>query len=100
MTKYRIHHPRSCSKRLTLPKVEGERGFIDIKNLHNSQISAIRNFFHQQANNSPLYNVVVLGYTKLIPLNLKDQRKQKNESIISAQDKINSWLQKTLYGRH
>ncbi|CAK1589159.1 unnamed protein product [Parnassius mnemosyne] len=100
MTKYRQHHPRSCNERLTLPKLEGGRGLIDIKNLHNSQISAIRNFFHQQANNSALHNAVVQADSKLTPLNLKDQRKQKNESIISAQDKINSWLQKTLHGRH
>lgn len=100
MTKQRKHHPRSCTQRLTLPKIEGGRGIIHIKNLHNKQITTLRSFFHSRAPESTLHNAVVQADTKLTPLNLQDNQPQKNESIIKPQQKIAIWTQKSLHGRH
>lgn len=100
MTKYRKHHPRSCIERLTLPHQEGGRGLIDIKNLHNSQITTLRSFFHQQATHSPLHKAVVKADNKFTPLNLKDHSYQANEIMTPPEQKLQKWLQKSLHGRH
>lgn len=100
MTKYRKHHPRACSERLTLPNIEGGRGLIDVQNLHNTQITTLRKFFHLKAQNSLLHDATVQADTKFTPLNLNNLTTQKNENITSVSQKLNSWLQKSLHGRH
>lgn len=100
MTKHRKHHPRSCSQRLTLPKSEGGRGIIDIRNLHNTQITSLRHFFHTKAQFSSLHNATVKADLKHTPLNLQNTETQKNEETTNLQEKINEWTQKSLHGRH
>ncbi|KAL0839729.1 hypothetical protein ABMA28_016372 [Loxostege sticticalis] len=78
LTKNRKHHPKSCVQRLTLPRQEGGRGFIDIQNLHNKQISTLRKFFHTKSQISLLHKF----------------------TIIEKEHKINTWKEKSLHGRH
>ena len=100
MTKYRKHHPKTCTQRLTLPRSEGGRGIIDIVNLHNKQISSLRNFFRRKSETSPLHQSVIIIDKKLTPLNLNDCNLQPNEDIIEKQQKLHNWAQKALHGRH
>lgn len=100
MTAHRKHHPRSCIQRLTLPRSEGGRGIIDIVNLHNKQISTLRNFFHDRAETSSLHQAIVQNDKKHTPLNLKNHNPQRNETITDAKDKVATWKQKSLHGRH
>ena len=100
MTKYRKHHPRSCVQRLTLPKYEGGRGIIDIKNLHNKQIHLLRSFFHTRAQQVSLHRLITELDNKLTPLNLRNHSTQPNETIIQPQQKLEAWLAKSLHGRH
>ncbi|CAG4919909.1 unnamed protein product [Colias eurytheme] len=97
MTKHRKHHPRACIQRLTLPKIEGGRGIIDITNLHNKQITLLRAFFHNRSHQSRLHQVICQVDT-FTPLTLSDFNKQIN--IITKQQKIDLWTQKSLHGRH
>ncbi|XP_045503596.1 uncharacterized protein LOC123700429 [Colias croceus] len=97
MTKHRKHHPRSCIQRLTLPKCEGGRGLIDIKNLYNKQLILLRTFFHKRSNQSPLHNAICQA-DSFTPLTLADHTKQIN--ITSKQQKIDVWTTKSLHGRH
>lgn len=100
MTKYRKHHPRSCVERLTLPHREGGRGLIDLKNLHNTQVTILRNFFHKQATRSSLHNAITQADNNYTPLNLKDCTQQNSEIITTENQKLQNWLQKSLHGRH
>ncbi|CAG4930022.1 unnamed protein product [Colias eurytheme] len=100
MSKNRKHHPRSCIQRLTLPRIDGGRGFIDIVNLHNKQITTLRKFFHTKAPTVMLHNAIVQNDKKLTPLNLADNTTQRNETLISKCDKLAAWTQKSLHGRH
>jgi hypothetical protein len=45
--------------RLTLPRKEGGRGFIDMTNLHNKQIHSLGQYFHHKAHSSRLHKVIV-----------------------------------------
>jgi hypothetical protein len=48
LAKFHIHHPKSATERLTLPRKLGERGLIDITNLHNKQINKLRQYFYKK----------------------------------------------------
>lgn len=100
MTKFRKHHPRACIQRQTLPRSEGGRGIIDIRNLHNKQIQSLRHYFHEKAKTSTIYKEIVNTDSKLTPLNLKDYRSQPNEEQIEKDDKLSEWSGKSLHGRH
>ncbi|CAK1582479.1 unnamed protein product [Parnassius mnemosyne] len=100
MTKFRKHHPRSCLQRLTLPRKEGGRGLIDILNLHNRQIKALRQFFFSKTESSILHKIISQNDQNLTPLNLKDTTEQKNEKVIEDKTKLLEWTQKSLHGRH
>ena len=100
LTKYRKHHPKACIQRMTLSKDEGGRGFIDIQNLHSKQITALRKFFHNQAQHSLLHKAVTKADYKYTPLNLHDHTVQSNETITAPQQKIETWEKKALHGRH
>ncbi|XP_022829294.1 uncharacterized protein LOC111358406 [Spodoptera litura] len=97
MTKHRKHHPRSCIQRLTLPKIEGGRGLIDITNLHNNQIILLRKFFYNRSQHSLLHKAVCQADT-FTPLSLADRTKQI--TTINKEQKIQAWQQKSLHGRH
>lgn len=100
MTKFRKHHPKSCVQRLVLSRDEGGRGLIDIKNLHNRQITTLRTFFHKKAETLSLYSSLATIDNKLTPLNLHDKNTQLNERCSLDKEKINQWSQKSLHGRH
>jgi hypothetical protein len=57
LTKYGAHHPHANSERMVIPRKEGGRGIIDIKNLHNRQIINLRDYFHSKQN-VPLYQTL------------------------------------------
>ncbi|KAL0810623.1 hypothetical protein ABMA28_010737 [Loxostege sticticalis] len=100
MTKNRKHHPRACIQRQTLPRYEGGRGLIDVSNLHNKQITSLRNYFHQKALESFIHHAIVQTDKKLTPLNLTDKNTQNNEKQTDVPTKLNAWTQKSLHGRH
>ncbi|XP_047019155.1 uncharacterized protein LOC124637519 [Helicoverpa zea] len=100
LTAHRKHHPRSCVQRMTLPRREGGRGIIDVVNLHNRQITNLRQYFYHHSEHSTLHETVTLADTHLTPLNLADRNPQKNEKITDAKEKIATWRQKSLHGRH
>ncbi|XP_052748657.1 uncharacterized protein LOC128200179 [Galleria mellonella] len=100
MTKTHKHHPRSCLQRLTLPRKEGGRGLIDIVNLHNKQITTLRQYFFNKAESSPIHKAIINSDHKLTPLNLKNKTTQNNEKIIEEKTKIAEWTGKSLHGRH
>ncbi|XP_052756188.1 uncharacterized protein LOC128201893 [Galleria mellonella] len=100
LTTHRKHHPKSCIQRLTLPRHEGGRGISDITNLHNKQITNLRNYFYTRAVNSNLHKVIIETDMRLTPLNLRDRTTQGNEKITDNKDKILTWQQKSLHGRH
>ncbi|CAB3245221.1 unnamed protein product [Arctia plantaginis] len=98
MTTNRKHHPRSCTQRLTLPRQDGGRGLIDIQNLHNNLIDKLRKYFYAQAGQSHLHKFLTDIDKKLTPLNLNDTNIQPK--LLSKQQKIDLWAQKSLHGRH
>ncbi|CAB3233677.1 unnamed protein product [Arctia plantaginis] len=98
MTTNRKHHPRSCTQRLTLPRQDGGRGLIDIQNLHNNLIDKLRKYFYAQAGQSNLHKFLTDIDKKLTPLNLNDTNIQPK--LLSKQQKIDLWAQKSLHGRH
>ncbi|XP_075971947.1 uncharacterized protein LOC142973811 [Anticarsia gemmatalis] len=100
MTKFRKNHPRSCLQRLTLARKEGGRGIIDITNLHNRQITTLRQYFFNKSESSTIHKLIALNDQQLTPLNLKDTTVQKNENLVDDKTKLAEWTQKSLHGRH
>ncbi|CAK1584730.1 unnamed protein product [Parnassius mnemosyne] len=100
LTAHRKHHPRSCVQRMTLSRSDGGRGIIDVLNLHNKQIKCLRQYFYQRSEHSPLHEIVTLADKRFTPLNLADRNTQRNERITEVKEKIASWQQKSLHGRH
>ncbi|KAL1448377.1 hypothetical protein WDU94_008928 [Cyamophila willieti] len=100
LTRHRKHHPKASTLRLTLPRREGGRGVIDIKNLHNGQVGILRKYFHQRKEGSALHEIVCACDLNYTPLNLTSASPQANTCVISNQDKNTEWRSKTLHGRH
>lgn len=100
MSKHRKHHPKSCLQRLTLPRNDGGRGFMDVINLHNKQIQNLRYYFHCKAEQSNLHKAIVHNDLNLTPLNLKDKSIQNNVKLTDRQTRKDEWALKSLHGRH
>ena len=103
LTKFRKHHPKASTLRLTLPRAEGGRGLIDIQNLHNSQVQKLRDYFHLKTQVSTLHRSVSQADLKLTPLNLSSLEPPPNNvdsNTHSRQEKHNSWRSMALHGRH
>jgi hypothetical protein len=71
LTKFHIHHPKSATERLTLPRKQGGRWLIDIKNLHNKQINNLRTYFYKKTETSRSHSAVAVTDVKYTPLNLQ-----------------------------
>lgn len=99
LTKYRKHHPRSNTVRLTLPRSEGGRGICDINNLHSNQISTLRAYFQQRKSESALHASICLADESFTPLNLKTIH-QDEERIQTTEEKVQQWKSMALHGRH
>lgn len=97
--KNNIHHIHSATERFNLKRKLGGRGLIDIKNLHNKQIYNIRTYMHNKANNSPLHKALTLISTSGTPLKLNDNN-MILEQIVTDEQKINNWKQKSLHGKY
>jgi hypothetical protein len=101
LTKFHIHHPKSATERLTLPRKQGGRGLIDITNLHNKQINKLHQYFYKKTETSQLHKAVALTDVKYTPLNLQtNEVSQDTNKIVSDADKIQKWCQKVLHGRY
>lgn len=100
MTRHCMHHKNASALRLTLPKNEGGLGILDIHKVHNTQIKNLRSYFHSRINESRLHEVVCSADKEYTPLNLHDQEIQLNESILTTDEKLNTWKSKALHGRH
>ena len=100
MTKHRIHHPKSAVERLTLPRCDGGRGLIHIRNLHNKQVRNLRDYFNTKTHTSHLHKSIANADKALTPLNLT----QKNPPdsfcpIVTKEDLKLKWIRKPLHGR-
>lgn len=98
MTRYNIHHPKSCTERMTLPRRMGGRGLLDLELLHDRQIESLRKYFTTKAETSNLIKSIVEVDQKLTPLNLKSDEYEYSSSTI--EEKIRRWSEKSLHGRY
>lgn len=96
LTKHRKLHPNSCIQRMTIPRIEGGRGYIDIHNLHNNQINKLRIFFHTHTYN--LHKAIALADKNYTPLNLHNT--EQIHTYITIEEKKTTWAQKQLHGKH
>jgi hypothetical protein len=100
LTKHHVHHPKSATERLPLPRKEGVRGLIDITNLHNNQINNLCQYFHSKSEISQLHKVVTLVNAKYTPLNLQvNEIPSETNKIIPDTNKLQK-SQKALHGRY
>lgn len=97
MTKARKHHPRSAVERVTLPRYQGGRGFIDISSQRAKQIGRLREYFFGEATVSTLYKAIVKA-DKFTPLSLCQEHITTH--ACDNTEKINIWRTKPLHGRH
>ncbi|VEN58834.1 unnamed protein product [Callosobruchus maculatus] len=65
-----MHHPKAAMERLYLPRKEGGRGLLDIRNLCNKQVAALKRYFSEKAQESPLHNAILKSDLSYTPLNL------------------------------
>ncbi|XP_036318615.1 uncharacterized protein LOC118742499 [Rhagoletis pomonella] len=99
LTKYGTHHPKSAVERLYLPRRQGGRGMVDIKQLHNKCKQSLRLYFHNQENS--LLQTVCKADLKYSPLNLSEFSAIE---LISGTQHIQSlmqdWKMKAVHGRY
>lgn len=100
LTRQRKHHPTASTLRINLPRSEGGRGIIHVKNLHNSQIKLLRKYFHEKQQVSPLHLCVCTVDKNYTPLNLASNENQRQEIISTQADRMAEWRSKALHGRH
>ncbi|VEN51470.1 unnamed protein product [Callosobruchus maculatus] len=100
LTKHRMSHPNACKERLAIDRKLGGRGIIDIQSLRTTQIQTLRHFFHTKQTN--LHKAIVKADKNYTPLNLSspDHVADTYNHIQSQQEKINTWSQKALHGKH
>lgn len=98
LTKFRAHHPSASLQRITLPRSEGGRGILDIRNVHYTQIKQLKLYFLGQQE-KPLYKSVV-KCDKYSPLNMKNETDDPQEEIIQDQEKLRQWEIKEMHGRY
>jgi hypothetical protein len=96
-TKHRIHHEHSATERFSLPREEGGRGFIDIKNLHHTQIINMRNYFYSKRHSAIHNEIINIDHT-YTPLKLNNV--EFCPEITTNNNKIDTWKNKTLHGIH
>jgi hypothetical protein len=94
LTKYRIHHPKACTKRLYLPRSSGGCGLVDLKNLCYRQLIKIREYFLKS--DLPLYKQIFSLDKSHTALQLG---KEVNITKITPLDRLNVWLRKPLHGQ-
>lgn len=99
LTRHRMHHPKSATERLTLPRSEGGRGFLSIVNLHNKQISSLREYFHSRADASCLHHAVCTADIKYTPLNLSSLEMPVPVPT-TKETNVAAWKQKSLHGKY
>nr|CAI5864221.1 unnamed protein product [Callosobruchus analis] len=99
-TKHRMSHPNTCKERLTIDRKQGGRGIIDIQSLHTSQIKTLRHFFLSKQ--TDLHKAIVKADKNYTPLTLSrsSHAADTHSHMQSQQNKINTWAQKVLHGKH
>lgn len=98
MTKFKMHHPRSSTERVTLPRDLGGRGYIDIKNACYTQINLIRTYFYSRQQ-SPIHAAIIRADTGT-PLKLNNIEYSPLNSVDRNDSKIDRWAGKELHGRY
>jgi hypothetical protein len=94
LTKYRIHHSKSCTERLYLPRSLGGRGLVDLKYLCYRQPIKIREYFLKS--DLPLCKQIVWLDKNHTALQLG---KEVNITTTIPLDRLNFWLGKPLHGQ-
>lgn len=99
LSKYRAHHPKAATERITLPRHRGGRGLIDIYVLHKKQIQRLQNYF--LGKKLPLYEALCLADNNYTPLDLLHAEK----TMVPIEphhygSKMQAWKNKALHGRH
>lgn len=97
LTAHRVHHPKSATERLYLPRKEGGRGLLDLVQLHNRQIRSLKKYFILKADSSSLYKAIVLSDLSYTPLNLSVL--ENVPPITSVSERQQTWTSKSLHGR-
>jgi hypothetical protein len=99
LTRYRFHHPRAATGKLTLPRQMGGRRLTDVTRLHDKQVKLLQTYFLNKQVKSPLHAAVVKS----------DDRHtmdlfRANDSELATDEECNKvkrqWSQKALHDRH
>jgi hypothetical protein len=98
--KYNIHHIHSAVQRFTLKRKQGGRGFIDIKNLHYTQIDNLRSYFIRKANDSTLHQAIVNLPHSGTALQLNNKQFLPITKLLKDEEKIENWKNKPLHGKY
>ncbi|CAK1584157.1 unnamed protein product [Parnassius mnemosyne] len=94
MTTHRMHHPRSSVMRLYLPRKDGGRGLLNIKNLHNREVYNLRDYFIKKKDTSRIHSDVVINDKSLTPLNMSAKDWQRPHTMtIDERKKVMSRAQ-------
>ena len=96
MTKYKMHHPKSCVERMTMPRKMGGRGVIDITEQHQKQITLLRQYFFDKGIQSELHKAISEADRKCTPLRLSE-----NIQItpVTLENRDEQWARKPLHGK-
>lgn len=100
LTQNRHHHPKSAIERVCLSRKEGGRGLIDITQLHNKQVNAMKVFFYSKKEKSQLHKAVIQIDKKYTPLNLSEEHVEIVDTKKITEEKHSKWKGKELHGRH
>jgi frataxin-like iron-binding protein CyaY len=82
---------------MTLPRCEGGRGILDVKNLHNKQIINLRNYCYQKREIA-LHQAVIKANKKYTPVDLANENLVIN--IKTEEQMKQKWAIKPIHGKH
>lgn len=113
MTEYRSHHPKSSTQRLYLPRHEGGKGLINIKQVHEK--TTLFTYLKIKASNDPMLKMVAKHENTGVGAFLKNKAEQitkkyeiveetneakDTQSINKAMSILKSKMQETLMKQH
>ncbi|KAL1447680.1 hypothetical protein WDU94_000543, partial [Cyamophila willieti] len=95
LTKNSKHHPRSAIERISLPRNQGGRGIVAIKDLHKKQIHNLSQYFSKRAETSELHDAIRTSDDNYTPCRLNQPTERPER-----EDRITPWQAKPLHGKY
>lgn len=99
LTKLGKHHPKAAIERVNIPRREGGRGILDLREAFHGQICMLRNHFLSRED-STLHVAICRVDKSYTPLRIAAHNPEEQQAFDLLPRKLENWVGKPLHGRH